>query len=159
MRSTCSSNALLVIALFAVGCGDDDVPPIDPLFPADYTASYVEVRDCRPSGDHDLNNIRVLADPVALAPYRDRDAPFPTGALLLKEEHDFGDTDCTGPPIQWTVMQKLDDDSAPEQLDWRWQKVDVDRQVISEDDSRCFGCHDLCDEPPDSYLYTCAVPP
>jgi hypothetical protein len=158
VRSTSSSKALLVIALFAAACGDDDVPALDPLFPADYTATFVEVRDCRPSADHDLNNIRVLADPAALAPYRDREAPFPTGALLLKEEHDFGDTNCTGEPTQWTVMEKLADDSEPDQLDWRWQKVNLDRVVLSQDDPRCFGCHELCTEPPDSYLFTCAVP-
>ena len=64
-----------------VACGTDDEVPV--LFPADYLASYTEVRDCRKSADHDLHNIRILADPVALASYQNRDAPFPIDAKTI----------------------------------------------------------------------------
>src|SRR5687767_7200390 len=90
-------------ALIAVACGSDPPPPQAP-FPADYRALYTEVRNCRPSGDHDLNNIRVLADAAALPVYSMRSADFPVGAVVLKEEFDFGDDTCGGPVKQWTVM-------------------------------------------------------
>lgn len=144
------------------GCGDDGdddggAGELAPSFPASYAASYVEVRDCRNSGDHELNRIRVLADPLALEPYRDRDADFPVGAVVLKEEHDFADTDCTGAPVRFTVMTRLAASSSPATLDWYWQDVDGARRVVSENDSRCVGCHTGCGVPPDGYQGTCTV--
>lgn len=139
------------------GCGDDDVG-LAPVFPADYEDTYTEVRDCRQSGDHDLNVVRVLADPIALAAYADRTQPFPIGATVIKEEYAFGDVDCTGPITQWTVMQKLEVGTAPDMLDWRWQRVDASRNVIEEDTPRCWGCHTTCGVPPDGHDGTCTVP-
>ena len=57
-------------------------------------------------------------------------------------------------------MKRLEAGSAPaQQLDWFWQKVDENRQVVSQNESTCFGCHDDCDgNPTDSYENTCAVP-
>jgi hypothetical protein len=148
--------ALLVafVGLVAAGCPGEEASP---LFPEDYASTYVEVRDCRGSGDHDLNNIRVLADPAALVPYRDRLDAFPEGAVVLKEEHGFEDVDCTGTPVGWTVMVRRASGS-DETLGWQWQKVDADRGVVSEDDSRCVNCHSEC-VPPDGYEFSCAIPP
>lgn len=151
----------VVIALCVVACADDETttaPDVQPLFAADYASHYTEVRDCRQSGDHDLNIIRVLAAPDALAPYRDRAAPFPEGAVVLKEEYDFGDTTCTGPIKQWTVMQRLADGTSPDALDWKWQLVDAERNVTGEDTPRCYGCHSGCTPDNDGYDHTCAVP-
>lgn len=149
---------LLVLGMF--GCpgddGDDGGPPPD--FPADYAVSYVEVRNCRGSGDHDLHNIRILADPAALAPYQGRTEAFPEGAVVLKEEYDFGDTTCSGEILQWTVMRKLAEGSAPDMLGWAWQEVDAERRVVSEDEPRCIGCHQGCGMAPDGYDWTCAMP-
>lgn len=158
-----ASAAALAAALTAFGCtgddgGDDETAGAEPSFPADYLGSYVEVRNCRPSGDHDLNNIRILADPNALAPYNDRNAPFPVGAVVLKEEFEFGDLTCSGPISQWTVMQRLADGSAPDNLDWAWQRVDSERNVADVDAPRCIGCHQGCGVAPDGYEGTCAVP-
>jgi hypothetical protein len=147
-----------VAAAAAAGCGDDDDDVDEIAFPADYAATYTEVRDCRASGDHDLNNIRVLTDPAATTAYQGRTQPFPIGAIVLKEEHDFADVDCTGPVTQWTVMQRLADDSSPTTLDWRWQRVDRDRNLATEDDPRCFNCHVGCGNPPDGYDGTCTIP-
>lgn len=149
MRFVCAS----ALALAACG-GDDDGPP--PRFPADYAATFVEVRDCRASADHDLRMIRVVADPAAAARYAARDADFAPGALIVKEEFEFGE-DCTGVPVQWTVMQRATDVD-PVQLGWRWQRVDGDRTVVTEDEPRCFGCHADCGVAPDGYRGTCAVP-
>ncbi|KIG14424.1 hypothetical protein DB30_06767 [Enhygromyxa salina] len=155
-RSINLLTAALVLGLLS-GCPDED-PEIEPDFPADYEASYVEVRDCRGSGDHDLNNIRILAGPTALEPYQGRVEPFPVDAVVLKEEYDFGDFDCTGPIKQWTVMRRLPDGSAPDTLDWAWQRVDLERKVLDEDAPRCIGCHTGCGVGPEGYDGTCAMP-
>ena len=152
MRSTLSLLPPLLITMMAA-CGDD----AEPLFPADYSTTYTQVRDCRSSADHELHFIRVLADPAALGPYMGRTDPFPDGAIVLKEEHDFGDTDCSGTVVNWTVMVR--DSTAVDTEGWQWQKVDANRKVTSSNESRCFGCHHDCGVPPDGYLGTCAIPP
>lgn len=158
MRSACNSAlGCLVLALATAACGGDEAMP-DPDFPADYARTYTEVRDCRASTEHDFANIRVLADPLAEAPYRDRTTPFPEGAILLKEEHDMADEACTGDVLSWAVVTRLAPGSSPETLDWRWQKVGAGRRVLSEDEPRCVSCHTDCGVPPDGYGGTCAVP-
>ena len=117
--------ALGLTGLVASACPGDDAPAgPDPLFPEDYAARYTEVRNCRGSGDHDLHNIRILVDAAARVPYEGRQEPFPVGSVVLKEEYDFGDVTCSGELLQWTVMQKLEPGSVPEDLDWTWQQVD-----------------------------------
>jgi len=145
------------LAILAVcACGGNGTETS--LFPADYSSSYVQVRGCRSSGDHDLNHVRVLADPSAADAYRMRDRPFPAGAVVLKEEYDFSDDTCTGPIQQWTVMLKLAAGASSATLDWHWQKVDVHRDVVTDNEPRCYGCHATCGVPPDGYQGTCAVP-
>jgi hypothetical protein len=166
-------RALLAVVVLTVagacGCGDDDgggsidgAPPDaapEPIFDPDYATTYTKVRDCRSSTSHDFLMIVIWADPDAATPYLDREAPFPVGSIVLKEEYDIGDTECTGDVVQWSVMKRLEDGAAPEQLDWFWQKVDRNGQVVTENEARCFGCHDDCDgDPTDSYENTCAEP-
>ena len=124
----------------------------DPTFPADYSKSYVEVRNCRQSSEHDSHLIRILASPSALGPYQNRDAGFPVGALLLKEERDFGDVNCTGPVLLWTSMTLQPDGG------WHWQSVSPERRVLTTNESRCIGCHENCGNLPEGYGGTCAVP-
>jgi hypothetical protein len=149
-------SVLAAVVAWAGACGGAAEDP--PLFPADYASSYVQVRPCRPSPDHDLNHVRVLADPAATEPYQVRDHPFPTGAVVLKEEHDLTDDTCSGPIVGWTVMVKLAAGSSSTTLDWRWQKVDAHRGVVTEDEPRCYACHTSCGVPPDGYLATCSAP-
>lgn len=158
VRARCIATLLLAIATL-VSCSDDGPSDSGPaaLFPADYASSYAEVRDCRSSTEHELANVRVLADPQALGPYLGRDADFPVGSIVLKEEYDFGDTACTGSIIRWTVMQRLSTGSAPDTLDWTWQDVDASRRVKSVDEPRCIGCHTTCGLPPEGYQGTCTV--
>ena len=159
--STLPMRSALVVtsALVLIACGgdDDDAGP-EPLFPADYATTYVEVRDCRASTEHDFANVRVLADPAGLGPYVDRGSPFPEGSVILKEEYDLGDVDCSRDVQGWTVMSRLAEGSAAEALDWHWQRVDIDRNVQTDDEPRCYGCHTDCGVPPDGYLGTCTVP-
>ena len=158
MKQYRAGLALAAALALLAGCSDDDTGDgLEPLFPADYTASYTEVRDCRRSTEHDFNMIRVLADDAALAPYRDRVDPFPVGAVVLKEEYEVGDTECAGEVIQWTVMVKTPEGEAPDQLDWMWQRVGRDRSVREEDGPGCIGCHADCGDPPDGYDGTCAM--
>lgn len=158
MRRLSIASLIGIGSLLALtGCpSDDEGPPPD--FPADYESTYVEVRNCRGSGDHDLNQIRILADPAALAPYQNRTDPFPVGSIVLKEEYEFGDMTCSGPIKQWTVMRKLEPGSADDTLGWAWQRVDADRRVLDEDEPRCIGCHQGCGVAPDGYDWTCALP-
>jgi hypothetical protein len=155
IRAALLPTSAIVVALLA-GCGDDTAPG-EPFFPADYRGTYVEVRNCRQSADHDLHMIRVLADPLAVGPYTTRDAGIPEGAVLVKEEYDFGDFDCTGPIVKFTASRRLAPESAPDDLDWEWQRLDPSREVVFEESPRCVACHTGC-EPPDGYEGTCAVP-
>ena len=140
-----------MLCFLVVACGESS-PPV---FSVDYAASFVEVRNCRSSADHDLNKIRILADPDALPIYTTRDAPFPVAAVVLKEEYDFADDACSGSIKQWTVMRKRDDATNG---GWTWQRVDADRAVVSEDATRCINCHAQCGRPPEGHDGTCAVP-
>jgi hypothetical protein len=143
--------------LAALRCGEDGSSGPEPLFPADYAASYTEVRGCRPSTEHELHNIRVLADAAALAAYRDRQSDFPEGSVVLKEEYDFADSTCSGQVERWTLMARLASGSSPQTLDWHWQDMDGERRVVSENDTRCIGCHQGCGNLPEGYQGTCTV--
>ena len=152
---------LVLLLITGASCGpggdDDDMKEMPP-FPDDYRTSYTEVRDCRKSGDHNLNNIRVLAGPTALDAYQNRTVSFPVDSVVIKEEFDFSDLDCTGEVILWTVMQRLPEGSSASTLDWTWYQVDRDRNITSKNFSACIGCHTGCGNPPDGYQGTCAVP-
>jgi hypothetical protein len=151
----------VVPALLLVWLGTACGPDAKAYFPKDYLSTYTEVRDCRNSSDHDLRFIRVLANPIAYDTYINRDGPFPTGSILLKEERDESTT-CMGPITSITAAKKLPDGSSPETLDWEWQRVDPETLLdVTEDESRCYNCHSGCpsDSNPGGYLYTCAAAP
>jgi Cytochrome P460 len=143
-------RALVVVGVLVAGCGEEE-PGLEPWFPASYASSYVEVRNCRASSEHDLHKIHVLAPPASAAIYTARTDPFPVGTVLLKEEYDFTDDTCAEPILEWTVMERLD-------TGWAFQRVNADRTVESENDTRCIGCHQMCGVPPDGFDGTCAVP-
>lgn len=151
------ASAALAGAVLAA-CGSDGESGPAPAFPASYAASFVEVRDCRSSSDHELHRVRVLADPAAAAVYQSRVGDFAEGAVVLKEEHDFADIDCSGPVERWTVMVRRPAAESGEQLGWRWQELDAARRVTSEDASGCVGCHTGCGQLPDGFQGTCTVP-
>lgn len=136
-----------VLGALLSGCPSPS--PAEPVFPADYAASYVEVRDCRRSPEHELAFIRVLASPDAAATYQARTGTFAEGAVVLKEE--YVDASCTE-ALGWTAMRREDGD-------WRWQEVAPDRAVI-EDGAipRCATCHARCVAPDEGFEGTCAVP-
>lgn len=143
------------IALAGAACGGDDAPPA--IFPEDYAATYTEVRDCRFSLDHDLTRMRVLVSPDAVAVYEQRSAPFPAGAIVVKEQYDSRDTSCAGPIIEFTVMRKLPAGSSPATLDWEWQKVEPDLREAEFEVERCTRCHTGCGQAPEGHDGTCAM--
>jgi hypothetical protein len=126
----------LVAALAA--CSVEPQAAEAPLFPADAPSTWQQVRDCRHSHEHELNHIRVLADPAAVGPYLGWNAPFPVGATLLKLEYD---DDACSHLIRYTVMQKRAAGSDVERGDWRWQTVSPAREVLPSATATCVGCH------------------
>lgn len=144
-----------VLVIFAA-CGSDTSTPAE--FPLDYAATYTEVRDCRLSVDHDMENVRVVASPSALVPYMNRTDPFPLGAVLLKEQYDRLDTSCKGPVLDYSVMLRVTSGNGPELMDWDWQHVSSDRAVLSEDIGRCTRCHMNCAVQGVGYAGTCEEP-
>jgi len=141
-------RAVAVACSLLVACGGDDG---DVMFPSNYKSSYVEVRDCRPSSEHDLHKIVVYAPPATAAIYLARTDPFPIDSLIVKEEYDFTDDACAEDLTWWSAMKKTS-------AGWVFQRVASDRSVIEDTDlERCINCHSAC-VPPDGFDGTCAVP-
>jgi hypothetical protein len=147
----------LALLLLAAACGGEDDPALAS-FPADYAATYEELRGCRRSLDHDLVYIKVLVSPEAVDVYEDREGEFPEGSVVLKEQYARTDDTCSGTPEAFTVMVKLADGAAPDDLGWLWERADADRLVDDGADlERCVNCHLNC-VPPDGYQGTCTAP-
>lgn len=127
------------------------------MFPADYAATFQEVRDCRMSLEH-AATIRVLASPDAVDAYRGRVAAFPVGSIVLKEEYAQDDIGCARPIVRYTAMQKLEPQSSPDTLDWEWQQVGADLRETERDRTTCINCHAVCGKLPMGYDGTCAEP-
>ena len=126
-----------------------------PVFPAGALATWLELRDCRLSHEHELRWIRVLASPTAEAPYTalSADVPYPSGAVLLKAEYD--DATCSV-PLGFTAMHKEAAGYWDEGHDWRWQKTDAERKVLQNGRlETCVGCHLLHCEPPTCHGGSC----
>jgi hypothetical protein len=132
----------------------------EPDFPADYadkatsrsgTAAAAATTTSTTSGSSPI--------PPPSAPYQGRAEPFPAGAIVLKEEYDFGDLDCSGRD------QAVDRDASPgrwaspDTLDWAWQRVDAQRRVFEvETPCAASAVTRAAASPPDGYEWTCAVP-
>ncbi|MFN8642953.1 MAG: cytochrome P460 family protein [Candidatus Binatia bacterium] len=116
---------------------------VDPIFPADYRDTFVEVRDCRLSVEHGGVSIRVLANPIAAEPYL-RDAnPLPVGSIVVKEEYEGSDCANDGDLARWRAMRKEAPGFDPDAGDWHWQWVDAPSRRVRFDDKRtCIGCHE-----------------
>ena len=159
------------VALALAGCQKSSEGPtvidaldVPALFPATYRDTFVVERECRLSSDHDLQMIRIFVDPTAAPTYAARDAAFPIGTLIVKEQYDFADDNCTGPILQWTAAQhvKESDDVLTDHLGWVWQRINRrPHGVLSRRHlARCYGCHKDCTDPTmNGYRYTCSQPP
>ncbi len=112
----------------------------EPVFPANYRDSFIEVRNCRFSTEHDFTYIRVLANPIAAQPYVNDANPLPTGSIVVKEE--FNNPGCQGGHlVRWRAMRKEEPGFDPVDGDWHWQWVERDRSVKFDDKTTCISCH------------------
>jgi hypothetical protein len=146
--------AISIVAAWGCGSGSTGAPAI---FPADYAATYQEVRDCRRSLEH-AATIRILVSPDAVTAYNGRAVPFPVGSFVLKEEYAVNDLSCAKPIVRYTVMQKLDPQSSTATLDWEWQETGPDFHETPKDTATCVSCHSVCGKAPMGYDGTCAEP-
>jgi hypothetical protein len=133
------------------GCGGDDNPmppaPPDPFFPADFLATYTQVRGCRLGVDHDLHFIQVYINPEAAEAYTDSIYPFAVGTVCVKPEYSMEDQGCGEQPIGYSAMRKGAPGTAPAVGDWEWQFVGPDRRVAEYTPAQveaCISCHTDC---------------
>lgn len=125
---------LVAVNAALLGCAPE------PIFPASYRDSFVEVRDCRFSSEHDFTYIRVLTNPIAALPYKNDGNPLPVGSVVVKEE--FASSDCRDSSLlRWRVMRKEAPGFDTQDGDWHWQWVNADRSVRFDDKSTCISCH------------------
>lgn len=141
------------VGLFALsGCPTQ--PGAQPIFPADYRATFTLVRDCRNSIEHGAT-IRVWVNDIGAAAYLANQSPLPVGTIVLKEE--FVGTDCEtdGELEFWSVMRKEAAGFDAEDADWRFQEVGApDRDVRLDSKVTCIDCHRECE----SRDYMCTEP-
>jgi hypothetical protein len=133
--------SLVALAAFA-GCAQVDSPNAAVVLPADYKMSFVTVRSCRASIDHDLANVvvRVRADLVDR--YNGGPYPFPPGALVVKEQYsDSGCQSLSG----YTAMRKEGSGYFAAGGDWQYFSLDAYGAVVtSGKTARCAACHAVC---------------
>ena len=138
----------ITLLCISAGCGPADPPPATSIVPANYSATYPEVRGCRTTTEHisdygagqpAITNIRVVLDPAAMANYRVAGQTLPAGTFVLKEE--YGDPTCST-IVGWTVMHK-EPGYDPAHGDWHWQRVRASDHAVLEDGhvTRCINCH------------------
>ncbi|MBI4584508.1 MAG: cytochrome P460 family protein [Planctomycetes bacterium] len=112
----------------------------EPILPADYRSSYVEVRNCRFSLEHGGVYIRVLASPEAALKYLENANPLPVGSVIVKEE--YSDDHCEASELlRWRVMGKESPGFDPADGDWHWQWLTSRCEVVYDDKKTCIGCH------------------
>ncbi len=110
------------------------------IIPPNYAQTFIEVRDCRLSTEHEGYYIRVLTDAGAAQPYRENSPSLPVGSVVVKEE--FTRSDCRSDSlVRWSAMRKEPPGFDPTSRDWRWQRVLRDGTVVAEGGASCVGCH------------------
>src|SRR5262245_35909346 len=148
------SELIAAVNAALTGCPPDPtatptmpIPSVTPIFPANYRSSFVEVRDCRFSIEHDSVSIRVLVNDIGADAYLNEDNPLPVGSIVIKEEYDAGTSgapDCSNAAdlVRWRVMRKESPGFDQVDNDWAWQWVDApSRTVRFNDKTTCVGCH------------------
>jgi hypothetical protein len=118
---------------------------IEPIFPANYRDSFIEVRDCRLGIEHGGVMIRVVANEVAAQPYLRNENPLPLGSIVIKEEYSGVDCSNDAELTRWTAMRKEMPGFDAEDGDWHWQWVEPNRAVHCDDKGcpgfPCIACH------------------
>jgi hypothetical protein len=142
----------LLLSLLLGACFQDSTPQHSDFLPLDYQVSFLAVRTCRPVPDHGLTYARVLANPVAAAPYTAGSYPLPTGSVVVAEHH--SEASCMSLDGYYLmVKEKPGYDTAG--ADWRWQRLDLYQRVL--EDGRLQDCSSCHAKPPCSD-YLCSPP-
>jgi hypothetical protein len=132
------------------GCFQQSGPSTSKLLPSDGVASYRQVRTCRPSVTHNSNYMVVYANALAQSDYLAGNYPLLQGSTIVTAETD--QANCTG-GTGFTLMFKEALGYNPAAGDWRWQKLDAQREVLQDGRvQECINCHAKCGP----YDYTCA---
>jgi hypothetical protein len=134
--------ALCLVAIALASCAKIDSPDAEVVLPSDYRTSFVQVRGCRSSIDHDLMNVvvRVRNDQAAL--YDDGPYPMPEHALVVKEQ--YRDNQCHD-LAGYTVMRKEGGGYFPAGGDWQYFSLDAFGSILMQGQvARCAGCHAMC---------------
>lgn len=142
-RGILAIGRLASLALLAShgGCEGPDSVPAQPIFPADYRTTFVEVRDCRLSNEH-AATIRIWANDVGVAAYLARAAVLPEGSIIVKEE--FEGLDCSNDAelAFWSVMKKEAAGFDADANDWRFQEISAPNRAVTLDTkATCIRCH------------------
>ena len=83
----------------------------------------------------------------------DDEAEFEVGAVSVKAQ--YTDSSCAN-LSNYTLMEKVSDDSSGELGGWKWQYVnDVGECINCNGGVGCSGCHSACSSGPD---YFCTLP-
>lgn len=129
----------------------------DPLFPPDFLDSYILVRDCRFSSDHNLSRVRVYVDSTGAQSYLNGNYPLPVGTVSVKVLTPGDNEQCEGEVLEWVVMLKGPAGTAPSTNDWIWQSVNPNRSVrlSGQLEGECIACHEDCTKGRD---YMCTDP-
>lgn len=134
---------LLALSL-TLACAQVDSPNAPVVLPADYKATFMQVRDCRPSADHDLHHIVVRVKPELAAAYNAGPYPLPAGSLVVKEEFGDQDAQCQN-LLGYTVMRKEAGGYFPAGGDWQYFTLDsLGAVLVGGPQPRCASCHTSC---------------
>jgi len=127
------------------------------IFPVDYAATFVEVRDCRTTIEHAASNIlaiRVVASPDAVDAYH-AFGVIPEGGVIVKEE--FSDAACQN-LTQYRPMKKEAPGFDANTGDWHFQKVTAARQILEDGPDTCIACHSRPECLVRDYMCECPCP-
>jgi hypothetical protein len=139
-------------------CSAKDYMCGGPLFPPDFLDSYILVRDCRFSSDHNLSRVRVYVDSTGAQSYLNGNYPLPVGTVSVKTMNSGDNEQCEGALEEYAVMVKGPSGTAPSTNDWIWQSVNPDRSVRLSGtifEGECITCHEDCTKGRD---YMCTDP-
>ncbi len=138
-RSTASIGAALLIC--CAGCPQPP-PESEVIFPANYRATFVEVRNCRNSIEHGAV-IRVWVNAIGADAYLADENPLPAGTIVVKEEFAGANCDNDADLEFWSAMRKQTAGFDPGAGDWRFQEVAAPARTITLDGKAiCIACHD-----------------
>ena len=150
-----SSYWVLATCIILSGCAswDDDV-----VAPEDFRSSYLKLHDCKESQHPEARYVISWLSPNATSIWEawadgGEDVDFEVGTVSVKAQ--YSDKNCANLK-NYTLMEKVDEESSDELGGWRWQYVNDSGECINCNGGiGCAGCHSACSIGPD---YFCTSP-